>query len=560
MKIWIASASALLLACACSASKEATAALEAMNLETGKSSPMIQYGGKSGNGDTITLNDVLIGGGTGDGIKAKSLVLGGLDMTGAGKPVLTSMTLKGVTSETPMPKGMNFIIDSIGLEGLNPVTGEFIASSFGDNGAAEPPPFEQWGFSKISLNGLKFNGDFSSAGATGPKSGKFNVGLGELSISNLKDTVFASAKMTGFKGDFDVPPEVAGGMPIAGKFDFGTMDIKNIRGGVFADAMGAAMSAALTDPSKMSTLESDIMKNMTSPLEGGFDDFNWTGMNAEASGVKLKVTPASVKITRNAQGVAVGQSSPRTVLTLTADSAGGALGQSATMLLSMVGYPSNTVEFYGQSDATFDPATDTTRYTSYNFGLTDGFDVKATGAVQGLTKFMAALMSAMTSFEQSMSGTDPFGTATPDTPTAPDSPAPTPAPTPAPEPDLSGIEQLKIVDLDLTITDKSFVNLILGASGMFGAGDPETLRNDIVNMVKGLGPDLTSSGLDTSVANELTDAVSKFLERPGSLNIKLKPAEPLSLGATNAKLDKQSLGFSASFTPGPAAPAAPKPN
>src|SRR6185503_11070361 len=171
-----------------------------------------------------------------------------------------------------------------------------------------------------------------------------------------------------------------------------------------------------------------------------------------------------------------------------------------------------------------------------------------------------ALMSAMTSFEQSMSGTDPFGTATPDTPTSPDSPAPTPAPTPAPEPDLSGIEQLKIVDLDLTITDKSFVNLILGASGMFGAGDPETLRNDIVNMVKGLGPDLTSSGLDTSVANELTDAVSKFLERPGSLNIKLKPAEPLSLGATNAKLDKQSLGFSASFTPGPAAPAAPKPN
>src|SRR5262245_14499535 len=151
MKIWIASASALLLACACSASKEANAALEAMNLGTGKSSPEIQYGGKSGNGDTITLNDVVIGGGTGDGIKAKSLVFGGLDMTAAGKPVLTSITFKGVTTEQAMPKGMNFIIDSIGIEGLNPATGEFIASSFGNTGASEPQPFEQWDFSKVSL-------------------------------------------------------------------------------------------------------------------------------------------------------------------------------------------------------------------------------------------------------------------------------------------------------------------------------------------------------------------------------------------------------------------------
>lgn len=554
MKIWIAGAAALLLACGCSASKEAAAALTAMNLDTPKSSPMVQYGGKSGNGDTITLNDVTLGGGSGDGLKAKSLILGGLNMTPENKPILTSITLRGITPETAMPQGMRFMLDSISIEGLNAATGTFLASSFTDKGAGDPPPFAQWGFSKVSINGLKFDGDFSSMGAKG---GKFNVGLGELSVSNLKDTVIASGKLTGLKGDVDVPAEVAGGSPIAGKFDFGAADIKNIRGGVFADAFGQAFNAALSNPAGMSTVEADIMKNMSSPLEGGFDEFTWTGVNAEAAGAKFVVSPVSQKITRDAKGIAIGQTSSRTTLTLSADASAGTLGQQVTMLLSMVGYPSNTIEFYGQSDASYDPATDTTRYKTYNFGLTDGFDVKATGGVQGLTKFLAALMASMSSFEQTL---NPGNPSTPSTPDSPSGPAPaTPAPAPA-SPDLSGFDQLKVVDLDLTLTDKSFVNLLLGIGSMFGGGDPAALRNDVVNMLKEMGPDLSKEGVDASVANELMTAVSEFVKRPGSLNIKLKPAEPLALsGSPDKKLTKQQLGFSATYTPSPAAPAAPAP-
>ena len=555
MKIWIASASALLLTCACSASKDATAALTAMHLDTGKSSPVIQYQGKSGSGDTITLNDVTLGGGTGDGMKAKSMVLGGLDMTAAGKPVLTSITLKGLSPEKGLPEGMTFVIDSVGVEGLNPATGEFVASSFTDTGASNPPAFKDWGFAKISINGLKFNGDFSSMGVKG---GKFNVGLQELSVSNLKDTVFASAKMTGFKGDFDVPAEAAGGNPIAGKFDFGTADIKNIRGGVFADAMGAAMSAAMTDPTKVSTLEADIMKGMTSPLEGGFDEFTWTGLNAEASGAKLVVSPVKETITRDAKGIATGLNSPRTTITFTSDPSGGAVGQAVTMMLGMVGYPSNTIEFYGQASATFDPATDTTKYTDYNFGLTDGFDVKATASFQGLTKFISALMASMTSFESTLKADDPFAPKTDD--------GAKPA-TPAPEPDVAGFEALKVVDLDVTVTDKTLVNLLLGLGGMTGmGGDVETLRTDVINMLQGMGADLTSAGVDQTVANELTAALAAFVKQPGSLNIKLKPPTPISFADQTSKATKQSLGFSATFTPSgaapkPAAPAKPaKPN
>jgi hypothetical protein len=536
MKIWIASAAALLMAAACSASPGATAALEAMNLETGTSNSIIKYTGKSGSGDTITLKDVVIGPGTGEGLKAKSLIFGGLDMTDAQKPVVKSITMKGITVDG-MPAGLGFNLDSVAIEGLNPVTGEFIASTFTDTGPGAPPAFAQWGFSKISINGMAFNGDLAEMGAGG---GKFNVALGELSFSDLKDTIFGSAKFAGLKGDFDIPAEVAGIGQVAGKFDFGTMDVKTIRGDVFAGMFETAFNAAMTDPSALDTLEADFMAGLSSPLEGGFDEFTWSGMNIEAAGAKLVVSPTSVKTGRNAQNIAISQSSPRTTITLTADSAGGVFGQAIAGGLGSVGYPSTTVELYGQSEVTFDPATDTTRYVENNLGVTDMVDIKLTGAVQGMTKFMAALMSTMTSFEQSFTATveDPFAPPGESSPSSP------------PEPDMSGLAALKVIELDLTVTDKKLVDLALGAAGTFGLGDPETLRTDVVNMLQGMGADLSSAGLDPAVANELTAALAEFVKQPGSLSIKLKPAQPVSMESPNTAFTKQELGFSATFTPG----------
>jgi hypothetical protein len=56
------------------------------------------------------------------------------------------------------------------------------------------------------------------------------------------------------------------------------------------------------------------------------------------------------------------------------------------------------------------------------------------------------------------------------------------------------------------------------------------------------------------LANEFTSALAAFVKQPGSLSIKMKPAAPVALDGA-APLTKQSLGFSASFTPSPAAPA-----
>ena len=548
MKIWIASAAALMMVAGCSASKEANAALEAMNLEAGGSSPFITYQGKSGSGDNITLNNVVIAerGGTGGGLKAKNLIFGGMDVAADGKPVVSSITLKGITPEKPID-GVKIDLDTITVEGLNEIAGKYVAGAFTDAGPGEPPPFEQWEFSKVSINGMKLVGDFSGMGApAGANAGKYSVALGEFSISGLKNKIFAKTHMTGLKGDFDVPAEMAGGMPIAGTFDFGTADIGNIQGGLFEQAIKAGMNSAF-DPGAAGALEADVLASLSSPLDPGYDAFTWSGMKIDAAGLKFNVSKTEQKVTRDAQGVVTKVSTPRATFGLAADSAGGALGQQATMALSMVGYPSSTVEFYGEGDATFDPATDTTRYTSYNFGLTDAFDIKATGGVQGLKAAYGDLIKMFSSFETSMA------------PVMPDPDNPDAAPVGPAGPDMSVLGKLLLTDLDITLTDKTLVTLMLGMGGMFGGGDPETLRADIVNMLSTAGTDLASSGIDPAVSNELSAALAQFVKQPGSLNIKLKPAAPVALFADGAQYNKQQLGFIATFTPSPTPPPQPAP-
>jgi hypothetical protein len=538
MKRWIAGASALLLISACSASKEATAALEGMGLGTPTSSPMLKYESKSGSGDNITLKNVTLGP-EADSLKAASLTFGGLDMPAGGKPTLTSVELKDITMGKPIP-GSKFNLKTVKIEGLNPVTGEYVATIFkgGDPGA--PPAFDKLAFSKFSVNGLTFSGD----GMEGTP-GKFNVALGEFSISNLKDKIFAGTHLDGLKGDFDIPAEAAGGIPVKGTFDLGTADIKNLRGDVYEKAIEASMASAAGGA------PANPMAGLSSPLESGYDEFTWSGMNIDASGAKLAVSKVQQTLTRNAQGVVTKSSTPKMTINLSADSAGGMLGSQMIAGLSMVGYPDKSIELYAGGDATYDPATDTTRYEGYNFGLTNGVDIKMSGGFIGLTQALNAIFASASALPGAAPGSDPF--AEPKDPQAP------PAP---PVPDMSA---LKLVDLDLSLTDKTLVNFVLGLSSgpLFGgSGDKEALRADIVNQVTAMAAaDLP--GVDKAVASEFSSAVAAFLKQPGTLNIKLKPAQPLALADDKmGPVTKQSLGFSATFTPSPAAPApaAPKPN
>jgi surface antigen len=542
MKVWIASASALLLATACGASKEATEALTAMKLQEGASSPLIKYAEKSGSGNTFTLKNVTVGDpetGT-PGFKASSMVLGGLDMSDAGKPVVTTITFKDLTPAEPLGEGLSLNFSTVGIEGLNPIAGEFFAASLAGDQAATPPPFEQWGFKKISVNGMTFAMDGVAMGAPGSK---LNVQLGEFSVSDLKETIFGNMHLDGLKGDFEFPGEMImpGATPIKGAFDLGTADVANIRGKLYADMFGVSMGAAM-DPSGQANMGDKIMAAYTSPLEPGYDSLSWSGMTAEAAGAKLEASKLSSVATRNAEGVVTALKSPRATLTFTADSAGGMFGQFATMGLTMAKFPSPKVELYSESDFTFDPATDTTRAVNYTFGVTDALDMKVAAGLQGVTKALAGLINAM---GPAMGGAvDPLAGLEDPSSQLTD-------PTAVPAPDLDFVSLLKLVDLDVTITDKAVVGMLTALTGQ----TEEAARADLANQILASTQDLvTGAKAEPALANEFTAALAAFVKQPGSLNIKMKPAAPVVLDGA-APLSKQSLGFSASFTPSPAASA-----
>lgn len=518
MKTWIACASALVLVSACGASPEATQALEAMNIGDGKTG-IIQFASKSASGDKVTLKDVVVGAEQGGGLKAKTMILGGLDVTSDGQPMVATVTLNDISLPEEVP-GLAFALKTVTIENASEPVARFLAASFTEAGPGDPPPFEQWKFDKISINGLDVKGDLAAMGAGG---GSFTVTMDELSASKLSDTIFGAAKFAGLKGAFDIPAEAGAGFPIVGKYDFGVADISNLRGGLFVDAFMAGYSGAATgDAEAIQQAQIDTFAKMTSPIDPGYDKITWTPVAIEASGAKLTTSRMEQTVSRDANGVATKIKSPRMTMAFAADSSGGQLGAMAAAGLGMAGFQ-NTLELYAEADASHDPATDTTRYEKYTFGLTDGFDLEMKGGMQGLKDAIVSLMGSMTAMSS------PYGMAE--------------------APDMSGLQAMKIVDLDVTLTDKSIVQKMLSLAPMMGAPDAETMRADLVSMVSAMGPDLTNAGVDAAVANELSAAVADFIRQSGKLHIVMKPAAPVALAAPGATLTKDTLGFSATYTP-----------
>lgn len=536
MKTLIACASALLLASACGVSGNATAALTAMKVTDGKSGA-IKFSSKSGSGDKVTFNDVVLQPeGASDAIKAKTMVLSGLNVSKDGSPWFTDMTLSQV-EPAKAEDGMSLVFATVSVKHANESTGVFLTKTLLKDNPGDAPPLDQWELGQVSFNGLKVVGDLKKMGQG---SGTFNVNMDELSMSDLKKSLIGGMHLGGLKGDFNIPADGPTGYPIAGKFDFGAFDVKGIRAGAYADSAkaGAAAGTSADPTAAMTKNMTDMFAKMTSPIDPNFDSATWTPMSLEASGVKLTTTKLDYKVTRNAQGVATAANAPRWDLNFTANPADGQLGAQVSTGLAALGVQS--IDLYGEADATFDPASDTTKYAKDNFGLGGVFDFKMTGGLQGLLNVLHAIGPMIAA--QS---------------------APPANGQPAAAPDMSALEQLKVIDLDLTLTNQTLVDSILGLSSMAGGSDAEATRKDVINMITGSRKDLVNAGLDDAMSQELTTAVASFMKQPGALNIKLKPAQPVALFAKGQKPTKASLGFSAIFTPGAApapaqAPAKPK--
>ncbi len=583
MKLRLAFASVLALSTAACASGPALEALTVMQITENNAGDGISYASRSGSGGNLTLRNVTLRvpaavaaevdlkgaapvapatpGASEVVAQAETLNFTGLDMKD-GKPVFTGLVARGVTP-VQEADGTKMKIGSIGIEGMNAATGAFIASAFTKAGPGAPPPFEQWAFKSASVKDIVVSGDIGgdagedSAPDSKPNpSGSLNFEMAEFSIGNVKDKIIGLTRFGGIKGDVNV----SGDFPVVGKFDLGTLDFINIRAGMFTDAFTAASGAtegADTDWGK-------VFAGYTSPLEAGLDGVKWSGMSADFSGFRIDGTPASFAARRNADGVVVETKVPRSAFKLTADASGGSLGAMGQMLLSMGGFPSNVVEVYTQGDATFDPAKDLTRYENYVVGVSDVAEIKVAGGVLGLKQALPTLLTGLMTVAEA-TGSMPEkaadgaaeGQGEDDGADAQDdADGGNPFDNIPPEAQgavmqmVMGLLTLQVTDLDISITDRQLVKLILNQTASASGQSVEAYRQDLVNIITGSKVFMTDAGVEEALASEVTTAVAGFLSQPGTLRIQIKPKTPF--GAMSAMMGmptKESLGFSATFTP-----------
>ena len=501
MKHLLACVGAMALAGACGVSSEANEALAAMNLASGEGE-LVKYASKSGYGDKVTLKNVTLGP-DGEGLNAGAMVLEGLSMNDAGEPVVTGITLSDITPAEETP-GVQLNVATITFTGLDEATGAYLAKTFKDGETVEPPPFEDWVIGTASIAGLSVVGDMQAMGQGG---GSFNLTLDEVSLSDLEDEVAGRFGWNGFKGTFSVPPEAAG-YQVDGSFDFGTLEIGGLQGGTFADAFSAGMTSMMS-PGAVADPGAGLPP---SPIDPGFNQLDWSGMNINAAGLMLTASELSSRAERNGDGVVTSVDSPRASLKLAIDSENpGTLGSQAQMFMGMLGF--TELELYTESKGTFDPETDTTRYETANIGITDAVDVSLTGGFQGVNELLRSVMASGASQQ----------------------------------PDMSGLASLKIVDMELVIDDNSLMSKIFNLAPMFVGQDAATFRTDLVSQVSALSEDMAAAGVDPSISEELSAAIANFIQQPGILRFKLDPATPVSFANPEGPLTKESLGFVAEY-------------
>jgi hypothetical protein len=430
--------------------------------------------------------------------------------------------------------------------------------------ALAPPPFEQWAFAKAEIGGIKLAAPIPQDEG---EAGDFSIELGELSFGEFTSTRLGQAKLAGLKGAINVP----GMVDIGGTFDFGTLTASEINTGFLGKAFMAGIAAGMNPEEPVDYAA--IYRDVTSPLDGGIDRIDWTGMAANVSGLKLDMSEMHAKVTRNADGVVVASDLPRFSMKMTADAAGGTVGAMGKMMLAMAGYESDVIEVYSGASASFDPVKDLTRWTDYNLGVTGMFDVKMSGGVIGLRQALPSLMTGLmsvadmavgeagaTSWDGDTEGSEDESGDTEDAPPeadAEDEPADDMFGGASPEMVMSlmmGVLPLQLTDLDIAITDSQLMSFILESQAAEAGQDIAAFRADLVAMIAASSVFLTDAGVDAAIASELAGAASAFMAGPGTLRIQLKPKTPLGvMSAMATPLTKDNLGFTATFSP--AAPA-----
>jgi len=118
----------------------------------------------------------------------------------------------------------------------------------------------------------------------------------------------------------------------------------------------------------------------------------------------------------------------------------------------------------------------------------------------------------------------------------------------------SDLDNMTILDFDLQLTDQKLMQLIFTAMAKNAGGKAtvESMRADAAKQVVAMKKDMTKAGIDGALASDITTALAGFVQKPGTLHIKLAPPHPAPFRMLGDKgVTKSSIGFSATFTPAP---------
>lgn len=481
-RVLVALAAATLLG-ACNNGR-AEAALAALNLDNSPSG-RLSWQKRDVSGGKVVFHDAVLRYKSSE-ISIKTLSLEGLVIDGRGRPELRSFALSGVSGSFADP-GLAIALKRMSGKGLNPETGAWAASLLAQSPDADPPavpPLQSLGFDEVRLAGLVLSNDPKAPGANPAYA---TLAIENASVSGLANALLKSASLDDLSLSFSLPRTPVRDFLVQGGVDLASLKLEGLR----TDQLAARLDRQ--------------PRPAASPIDPGFDAFEWKGLVANASGVRFTVPAFAARVKRDGSGAATEAELAPTSATLAVNPLSGRLGQLGGAIFSTLGY--ERIEARAAARLVYDPAGDAASGRA-NLAIVDGFDLATDWALQNSGKGEARTPPSVTSF-------------------------------------------------NLNLTDRSLTDRLLALGPLTSGASPAVLREDIATMIEALGRDAATGGVDPAVAGEISKALAAFVRKSGSLNASLRPTAPWSPAADPGfTTPKAKLGLSVSYAPAPA-PAAP---
>ncbi|MFN4226340.1 MAG: hypothetical protein ACK4HR_08470 [Hyphomonas sp.] len=391
-------------------------------------------------------------------------------------------------------------IRSVELVNPSPETAAWVASLFGQGGAASFPEGQALSFDRWAVSGVDFRLDDAS--------GKGAFTLDSMFISDLKEEKAGLVGLSKLNFDFS---EAAGSDTKLSLEGFG---LRGINYGLFSQALEAGTGMSAGASALTAAIEAD-------PANPGYDVLSLKALKADIIGVSLDMPSLDSAVSRDDQGRATKVvTKPFTVTVAPRDNPD---GEAFAGLLASVGF--EKLSFSGQGESLYDPDTDiVTLPKGKNFWQLDqGFKLDFSARYEGTKAIakMAAQSDALAAEPDAMLG--------------------------------SLMQSLAIHQLEIAYADAGFFNKALNAYATQAGEDPEAVRKSLLLPLTMLPIFAPQAGIDAAVATEFATALSGFIQDPKKLTLTLAPKTPLKAQAfmeagtdPAKKLTKESLGFSAS--------------